>query len=68
MVAESDGTLEVCVVMTTSQPSVALAKQVDLTLSTMSGSGKVSSKRIMSLDLNSMSLFQPLTQTSQLSP
>ncbi len=40
-VAESDLTLELCVSMTTVPPGAELATQVDLTLSTMSGSGKV---------------------------
>ena len=41
VVAESDGTLEVCVTMMTFPSGGSLAKDVDLTLSTMSGTGKV---------------------------
>ncbi len=40
MVAETDGNLEVCVSMTTYPPGAMLATQVDLTLSTVNGSGK----------------------------
>ena len=38
-VAESDSAVELCVTMTTTPPGAALGKQVDLLLSTMSGTG-----------------------------
>ena len=40
MVAESDTTLEVCVTMITAPAGAMLATHVDLSLSTMSGTGK----------------------------
>ena len=40
VVAESDGTLEVCITMMTFPSGGSLAKDVDLSLSTMSGTGK----------------------------
>ncbi len=39
--AESDSTVEVCVTLATFPMGAELTKQVDLTLSTMSGSGKL---------------------------
>ncbi len=41
MVAESDSTVEVCITMTTAPAGAMLAKEVDLTLSTMDGTGKI---------------------------
>ena len=39
MIAESDVTMEVCITMTTFPAGATLAKQVDMTLSTRSGTG-----------------------------
>ena len=41
MAAESGGVLEVCITMTTLPAPAALTKQVNLTLSTVSGTGKI---------------------------
>ena len=41
MADESDGVLEMCIMMTTSPALATLAKQVNLTLFTVSGTGKI---------------------------
>ena len=42
IVAESDSAVELCVAMTTTPPGATLGKKVDLLLSTINGTGKVS--------------------------
>ncbi len=75
MVDESDSIFEVCVTMTTAPLGVMLAKDVELTLSTMNGTGKIllkvaSKVRLESLfsasdaDGDFIALTMPVTFTS----